>query len=582
MASSYVEYTGDGVQTNWSVTFPYLSADHVHFYVDGVEITGLSWTSTSVINVSPAIASGAAIRIARKTPSDAPLVNFQNRNNLTADNISTATTQTLYVAEEAKDALVNTIVKDDANNWDAQSRRVSHVADPVADDDAATKAFVVEQLTVPGPVGPIGPIGPTGATGLTGPVGPQGPAGPQGPSGPQGSQGPKGDTGPQGPQGIQGPQGSEGPQGQSFTPNVVADSTLRSNYDAEAKGFSFLAINLGAISFKESATSGDWSDYLPFGIGPTGPQGVAGPEGPQGTTGATGATGPAGPQGPKGANYKGGYSAATTYAVDDLAFDQNSTWICIAPTTGNAPPTLPTLTNTWWNAVAIGVNGAAGITSAAHGTLSATNVQAALNELADEKTQDSSLATVAKTGAYSDLSGKPALFSGAYADLSGKPTLGTAAAQNTSAFATAAQGGLADSAVQPGDLAAVATSGSYNDLSNKPGAPALTQFYESAASSFAAGGLTSVSHGLGVIPRLVTVTMVNVNAENGFSPGDEVDATMWAISGYQSRGFITTATASTIEVRCGSAGVPYVLNKGTGAAGLILVANWKIIIRAFA
>jgi len=35
-------------------------------------------------------------------------------------------------------------------------------------------------------------------------------------------------------------------------------------------------------------------------------------------------------------------------------------------------------------------------------------------------------------------------------------------------YATAAQGGLADSAVQPGDLAGVATSGNYTDLSNLP------------------------------------------------------------------------------------------------------------------
>jgi hypothetical protein len=37
-------------------------------------------------------------------------------------------------------------------------------------------------------------------------------------------------------------------------------------------------------------------------------------------------------------------------------------------------------------------------------------------------------------------------------------------------YATAAQGSLADSAVQPGDLATVATTGSYNDLSDKPAA----------------------------------------------------------------------------------------------------------------
>lgn len=49
--------------------------------------------------------------------------------------------------------------------------------------------------------------------------------------------------------------------------------------------------------------------------------------------------------------------------------------------------------------------------------------------------------------------------------------LGTAATTASTDYATAAQGTLADSAVQPGDLATVATSGSYNDLSNKPTIP---------------------------------------------------------------------------------------------------------------
>lgn len=40
--------------------------------------------------------------------------------------------------------------------------------------------------------------------------------------------------------------------------------------------------------------------------------------------------------------------------------------------------------------------------------------------------------------------------------------------QHASAFATAAQGALADTAVQPADLATVATSGSYTDLINTP------------------------------------------------------------------------------------------------------------------
>lgn len=53
-------------------------------------------------------------------------------------------------------------------------------------------------------------------------------------------------------------------------------------------------------------------------------------------------------------------------------------------------------------------------------------------------------------------------------NVSRRVPLGTAAGANEGDFATAAQGGLADSAVQPGDLATVATSGDYGDLTNKP------------------------------------------------------------------------------------------------------------------
>lgn len=50
--------------------------------------------------------------------------------------------------------------------------------------------------------------------------------------------------------------------------------------------------------------------------------------------------------------------------------------------------------------------------------------------------------------------------------------LGSAAYTSSSDYATAAQGAKADTAVQPGNLATVATTGSYNDLLNKPTIPA--------------------------------------------------------------------------------------------------------------
>lgn len=106
-----------------------------------------------------------------------------------------------------------------------------------------------------------------------------------------------------------------------------------------------------------------------------------------------------------------------------------------------------------------------------------TATQTALNA----KANSADLATVATSGSYNDLSDKPTIpaaqvnadwnaVSGV-AKILNKPTLGTAAAANTTDFATAAQGSKADTAVQPSNLATVATSGSYNDLSDKPTIP---------------------------------------------------------------------------------------------------------------
>ena len=124
-------------------------------------------------------------------------------------------------------------------------------------------------------------------------------------------------------------------------------------------------------------------------------------------------------------------------------------------------------------------------------TASTAYATAAQGALAASATQPGDLATVATSGAYSDLSGTPSPFdpstlatvatTGAYSDLSGTPTLGTAASTASSAYATAAQGALADSATQPGDLATVATSGAYGDLS---GTPTLGTAASSAATDF--------------------------------------------------------------------------------------------------
>jgi hypothetical protein len=74
------------------------------------------------------------------------------------------------------------------------------------------------------------------------------------------------------------------------------------------------------------------------------------------------AKGDAGTNGTNGTNgdivWKGAYSGATAYVVNDTVEYQGSSYVCVSPTTGNAPPNL-----TYWNLVAAkGTDGAGGAT----------------------------------------------------------------------------------------------------------------------------------------------------------------------------------------------------------------------------
>lgn len=103
----------------------------------------------------------------------------------------------------------------------------------------------------------------------------------------------------------------------------------------------------------------------------------------------------------------------------------------------------------------------------------------------------------------------PVATSGAYADLTGKPTLGTASAQNVEAFATAAQGSKADTAVQPAGLTKAAVGlGNVDNTSdaNKPISSATEAALALKANTSSLGTAAGLNTGTtaGTIPLLVT------------------------------------------------------------------------------
>ena len=88
-----------------------------------------------------------------------------------------------------------------------------------------------------------------------------------------------------------------------------------------------------------------------------------------------------GTQGVKGNQWRGAYSDATTYVVDDVVSYNGSSYICILASTNNLPTNV-----TYWSLFATtGTAIASNVTNTPSGNISATNVQAALNELDTEK-----------------------------------------------------------------------------------------------------------------------------------------------------------------------------------------------------
>jgi hypothetical protein len=81
--------------------------------------------------------------------------------------------------------------------------------------------------------------------------------------------------------GETGPQGPKGDPGRSFNVDATGPLSQKSNYDNEAEGFSFLAIDVSLLYIR-NGVAGSWLDPIEFGKGE---QGDAGPQGLKGDAG---------------------------------------------------------------------------------------------------------------------------------------------------------------------------------------------------------------------------------------------------------------------------------------------------------
>lgn len=139
-AYSRVTYTGTGSVFNASFSFPYLNPSDIYVFVNGVSVP-FTFLNTSTVTPTAVPAAGATIQVRRATQKTTSPVNFTDGSVLLERDLDLLSTYSLYLAQEADDAVTSSITLNTSNLFDAQSSRIINLANPVAATDAVNRQY---------------------------------------------------------------------------------------------------------------------------------------------------------------------------------------------------------------------------------------------------------------------------------------------------------------------------------------------------------------------------------------------------------------------------------------------------------
>ena len=143
MAYAFDTYTGNGSQTDFNITFPYINEDHVKVYVNYVNTSFTFEPNKSTVRLASAPDNGVVVEVRRITPLTGVLVDYADGSTLTAGDLDTSNLQHLYNAQELDDIQNKAISLSPTTGLPtANNRKITEVADPTAAQDAATKNYV--------------------------------------------------------------------------------------------------------------------------------------------------------------------------------------------------------------------------------------------------------------------------------------------------------------------------------------------------------------------------------------------------------------------------------------------------------
>lgn len=123
----------------------------------------------------------------------------------------------------------------------------------------------------------------------------------------------------------------------------------------------------------------------------------------------------------------------------------------------------------------------------------------------------------------------------------------------------------------------------FQSASGLPLARQLAPDFTSAEQTITAAGGLTIAHGLTGAPNLIQAHLICKTGELGYSIGDELMYPMGEeAGGANNRGLSVVPDATNLVIRYGQAVAPMtILNKTTGVATVLTLANWKLVMKAW-
>lgn len=139
MAFSWQEQIKSAGTQDIQCDIEYLDKSYIHVYLDGVETTGYTWTSSTNIRLNAALTADTTVLLIRKTGREYLYIEFASGSPFIEVNVDSQNTQFLHLAQELVEGRA---IPGFYGNISMNGYRITNVADPEDLQDVATKNYV--------------------------------------------------------------------------------------------------------------------------------------------------------------------------------------------------------------------------------------------------------------------------------------------------------------------------------------------------------------------------------------------------------------------------------------------------------